>query len=331
MHVSINFRLSATGQKASILAGGDGKADQVRLIPQDSPLFASALSQATMKPDGSAVCEWNDWRAPCWDTIPTDEELIGWQAAKAAREAAEKAVEEAEHRKEGIAALSEKRVRWTVLDAVEPPIRYATADWPYKTPQDVKDSAEAQAWLAELTALQATAEAQAAEHKAAREVAAKAEREAAEAERLAERERLGLVEGELALEIEEGALAEVPSKCWESHSRGKNWLAVIAKDPSAPGGLRRAFQEKAKGNYYYHVAGLSVADAVEFGADYYSGRGRKSPTRWYGVVTRITDSHLIVKHYATSAQAIVGAKNMTPATSEVDTAIARVNSEGAIV
>ena len=92
------------------------------------------------------------------------------------------------------------------------------------------------------------------------------------------------------LAIENGALINVPIYC--SHKRGKNWLAVITENPTAPAGLERSFQEKAGGKYYYMVSGINSGDVVEFGADYYSGSNRKVPHRAYGVVADITDEYL---------------------------------------
>jgi hypothetical protein len=107
--------------------------------------------------------------------------------------------------------------------------------------------------------------------------------------------------------VELGALKEVP--VYESHKRGKNWLAVIEKDPTAPGGLKRSFQPSAKGEYHYMINGLSRNDVVEFGADYYTSNGGKRTARWYGVVTDVTEDHIAIAHEAgmTSNQAFKAA------------------------
>lgn len=93
----------------------------------------------------------------------------------------------------------------------------------------------------------------------------------------------------------DGALIEVPE--YSRHSRGKNWMAKIAADPRAPGGLGRTFAERANGRYYYMLEDWMIAGVpVEFGADYYSGRGRKSPNRWYGlIIDRTPDILYMVK------------------------------------
>src|SRR5262249_14392556 len=119
-----------------------------------------------------------------------------------------------------------------------------------------------------------------------------------------------LEDGDIALRIEEGALATVPPNCWESHKRGKNWFARIEINPAKPGGLERDFHAKAHGAYYYLLPTLAAGDAVEFGADYYSGGGRKSPTRWYGyyvrtiAATETAPAYLVLRECASGKDAV---------------------------
>jgi hypothetical protein len=106
-----------------------------------------------------------------------------------------------------------------------------------------------------------------------------------------------------ACDVDMGAMTSSPVYC--NHSRGRNWLARVATDPTAPGGLARIFQKAARGNgHYYLVDGLGVGDAVEFGADYYSCRGFPDRRRWYGVVISISDTGLTIQHCTTAAAAI---------------------------
>jgi hypothetical protein len=100
--------------------------------------------------------------------------------------------------------------------------------------------------------------------------------------------------------IELGALTEVP--VWEYHKRGKNWCAVITRDPKSPGGLGRQFLKFAYGEYFYLLDGLEVGVPVEFGADYYSSGGVKRANRRYGRVVEITDSELVLDEYNTSKE-----------------------------
>ena len=110
--------------------------------------------------------------------------------------------------------------------------------------------------------------------------------------------------------VENGAMTQVP--CWEAHSRGKNWAAVIEADPTAPGGLKRTFLQKAHGDYYYLVAALVPGQTIEFGADYYSSSGRKNAKRVYGVVTAVAPDYVEIAQFGTSREALQAAKDMAP-------------------
>lgn len=104
----------------------------------------------------------------------------------------------------------------------------------------------------------------------------------------ARRASLGLQDGDEDYTIEDGALIEVP--IWRPGKTAKNWLAVIAIDPSQSGGLDRQFARKAKGDdYLYIVPDWHLGDAVEFGAD-----GRNERCRWYGYVVRIGQDHVVL-------------------------------------
>lgn len=104
-----------------------------------------------------------------------------------------------------------------------------------------------------------------------------------------------------SLPVELGAFTNVPIH--ESHKRGKNWLAVITPDPRSPGGIGRAFATRAYGKYYYIVPPLEPGDAIEFGADYYTGGGRKVPRRWYGVVREVGEHEVVVEQCDTAFEA----------------------------
>lgn len=100
-----------------------------------------------------------------------------------------------------------------------------------------------------------------------------------------------------------GALTEVP--IFNGHHRAKNWMARIYANPMAgPGGLGRIFQDRARGEFIYEVSGIRVGMPVEFGADYYTGVGRKKPERWYAVVEDLTDRALILRQYETAIEAL---------------------------
>jgi len=95
--------------------------------------------------------------------------------------------------------------------------------------------------------------------------------------------------------IEMGAMVEVP--IYENHKRGKNWAAVVTKDPKSPGGLNREFLKKAHLPYYYFVDDVNVGDVLEFGADYYTTSHHKSPNRLYAVVIAKTSSEIQLEEF----------------------------------
>jgi hypothetical protein len=82
--------------------------------------------------------------------------------------------------------------------------------------------------------------------------------------------------------IRDGALlkAEMP---YETHQRGKNWCAVAKPDPKALGGIERDFLKLLSGDYYVMLEDMTPGAVYEFGADYYSGRGKKTENREYAV------------------------------------------------
>jgi len=115
----------------------------------------------------------------------------------------------------------------------------------------------------------------------------------------------------MKLEIELGALVDVPVYC--SHKRGRNWAATVKPDPRSPGGLARKFWQRAYGHYFYMIPkDLQVGDVVEFGGDYYTSSGRRSPERAYCVVLSVTPRYLEVEVYSSSHEAFRRAKQLFP-------------------
>lgn len=107
-------------------------------------------------------------------------------------------------------------------------------------------------------------------------------------------------------EVENGAMLTAP--VYESHRRGRNWMAVINADPSSPGGLSREFVERGKGKYYYIVDEDIVGKPVEIAGDYFSGSGRRSPNRWYGVVRALTSTEITIEEFESPDDAIKAAQ-----------------------
>jgi len=145
--------------------------------------------------------------------------------------------------------------------------------------------------------------------RAKKEAEAEAERKAAEQAEKERREKLDLKKDEEAYKIKNGILIETPVYC--IHSRGKNWLARIALNPKAPGGLDREFCEKTKGQGRYILpADLRLGDAIEFGADYYTGSGKRNPNRWYGVIVRIENTFIVLRQASDGIEAIEAGEEM---------------------
>lgn len=365
MFVTIRYKLSVAGRKADILAGGDGAEVKERRLSKDDACFAEAVmlgdlvggrvliradeGRSEMMGEGrTSMRSWVETRL--WDAEPTTDELLAAERERIDQHEANYRAHLAKVREETLAVLRERRTHTeSTLEETEYEGARGTARavcqvpaWPYVADQEVMGSPEAVAWTNELALAR---EAEIAQAKAAAAASARAARqshleeqqrraEAAAAEE-ARRAALNLGEDDLDLKIENGALTEIPEGCWEPHSRGKNWMAVIQIDPSKPGGLDRAFAAKARGDGYYLLPSLSPGDALEFGADYYSGRGRKNPTRWYGYVLRVEDDALIVHRCASGKTAVkegaAYARRQGPAAaSPVDAAIVWVNGEGVI-
>lgn len=319
-NAKISYALTSAGQKASILAGGDGKQQQTVTVERDDPLFARVVARGSVGGDGSVslILGWQH----SFDGPQTAAAILdALDAADAKAKAAEaKAAEQ--RRARALETLSKRETRkhrdavgvdrsgvqvahtWRVSAFYE----YETADWSYDADAAVKSSPEAVAWEAELAAARAASlEAALAEARGqlpallAKEKAA-AEEKAKKAEALAARKvAMGGTAEDYLCRVEDGAIQNVP--CWQSHSRGKNWLATVTVSPSSPGGLARDFAAKARGDAYYLTPALSVGDAVEFGADYYSGSGRKSAERWYGFVVAVSDDAILFRLCGTGKDA----------------------------
>ena len=295
MKAIIKYQLSESGRKASILAGGDGAEIQVIEVDRESPEFREVVELGSVGND-AVTLNFSGYGLPKFDSVQTVAEIIAAEKARLAEIAEREAESARKRREETLAVLTERRVKASAGSIgygetrAEYTVKYA--DWPFQADKSIVESTEAVAWLAELDAANESAKSAAQfEHEqkkaaveAAKQAAAKAEQE--------RRESLGMGEGDDDFTIEGGALSQVP--CWESHGRGKNWMALISANPNSPGGLDRDFCEKAKGDCFYILPPLSPGDAVEFGADYYTSNGKKRPERWHGYVVRVLEDRIIL-------------------------------------
>jgi|GEM_PF-3174384 len=93
------------------------------------------------------------------------------------------------------------------------------------------------------------------------------------------------------LEIETGCINNFN---FETHKRGKNWIATVQKDRKSPGGLAREFWQRGSGSWCAIPTDLAAGDVLEFAGDYYSGGGSKRPQREYVKVIAITETYVEV-------------------------------------
>lgn len=145
----------------------------------------------------------------------------------------------------------------------------------------------------EQVALHARHEGARARYKTPAELEAERAAEGAKKAVEAERERLRWAPRRLA--VFNGALGEVP--VWCDHARARCWAATVDADPLKPGGLSRAWWNRARGDFFYYVvpATLRLHDVVEFAADYVRFSGSKDPERWYGVVVEVAEGGLTLQ------------------------------------
>jgi len=126
-------------------------------------------------------------------------------------------------------------------------------------------------------------------------------RKKARADELAERELLGLKPGDISLESStarwQRCLSGLPFP-WE-----KTGLRLSRLIPSHPGDSPESLRVRPKATATTSSLIGPLETPVEFGADYYSGSGRKSPNRWYGYIVRVTDGHWILHACSTGKAA----------------------------
>lgn len=91
-------------------------------------------------------------------------------------------------------------------------------------------------------------------------------------------------------QIEDGCLENLD---YQTHSRGKNWIAYVRPDRSEPGGLAREFFSKGSGRWFKMPRPPVPGDVIEMAGDYYTGRGSKRPDRRYVYVHRAAPDHIV--------------------------------------
>jgi len=108
--------------------------------------------------------------------------------------------------------------------------------------------------------------------------------------------------------IEDGCVENLD---YETHARGKNWIAFVRPNRAAPGGLDRAFWKHRSKRWHAAPRALRAGDVIEMAGDYYTGRGSKRADRRYLLVVRVEADHFaghMISTTAPSARAIETAR-----------------------
>lgn len=87
------------------------------------------------------------------------------------------------------------------------------------------------------------------------------------------------------ISCEDGVVAQEDLGSYESHRRGKNWVAIVAPDRSQPGGLSRVFLDRPRQEYV--AADFEEGDILEIASDYTKASGKKSYNREYVLICQI--------------------------------------------
>lgn len=77
----------------------------------------------------------------------------------------------------------------------------------------------------------------------------------------------------------------IPNLSHHDHKRAKNWVAIVHRDLTAPGGLARTFLTRAHDGRVVVPDNLADGMALEMAGDYYTGDGKKVPNRAYHRIT----------------------------------------------
>lgn len=109
---------------------------------------------------------------------------------------------------------------------------------------------------------------------------------------------IGKLFQDYAYPFEDGCAKNI---AYESHKRGKNWVATVRPNRAAPGGLDRVFWAHGSGAWYKAPPTFYRGDVVEMGGDYYSARGNVSRDRRYVLVVRVEKQFFIGVHIGDTA------------------------------
>ena len=103
------------------------------------------------------------------------------------------------------------------------------------------------------------------------------------------------------LPIDGGAIT---TPAYESHHRGRNWIAVL----TGPNAARMERDFLPMRGRIVDLGDVQRGTVVEVGADYYNSRGAKRPHRSFYVVLDRSETELQLEEHDTAAQAIKAAR-----------------------
>lgn len=79
----------------------------------------------------------------------------------------------------------------------------------------------------------------------------------------------------ITLEVKDGSIEHIH---YNDHKRAKNWIAIVTRNRTQPGGLQREFLKRFRSRYY-SAEQITKGQFLEIAADYYSVGGRKYTKR----------------------------------------------------
>jgi len=98
----------------------------------------------------------------------------------------------------------------------------------------------------------------------------------------------------------------IDSPHYESHYRGRNWACKISGKNSV--NFKRENLQRRGASV--SVENVIIGDALEFGGDYISGGGSRTPDRGYYLVKEVLTDGIICESYETIAKLLKAKNNL---------------------
>ncbi len=96
------------------------------------------------------------------------------------------------------------------------------------------------------------------------------------------------------LEIDQGTIQNI-AHTFGQFGRVKNWVAIVTKDYTAPGGLHRDFFKRGPQDRVFLPADLASGQWLEFGGDKVTSGGKRKNKRQYREVVSLSETVLELK------------------------------------